>query len=89
MTCMAVFQNCMDCVEGETGSCTETCVQSGGGVGTEEISIKEEAIDIEDEIPEAITFPSIKTEHEVRLQGVCEVLAAHVSKTIYCHKYKF
>jgi hypothetical protein len=32
--------------------------------GTEEVSIKvEEAIDLKDEIPEAITFPPIKTEH--------------------------
>jgi hypothetical protein len=61
-----------------TGSCSETCVQCGVH-GTEEIGIKQEAVDIEDEIPEAITFPSIKTEHEVRLQGVCEVVAAHSS----------
>jgi hypothetical protein len=33
--------------------------------GTEEVSINvEEAIDIKDEIPEAITFPPIKSEHE-------------------------
>jgi hypothetical protein len=33
--------------------------------GTEEVSIKvEEAMDIKNEIPEAITFPPIKTEHE-------------------------
>ena len=68
----------MDFVEGETGSCSETCVTSNV-VGTEEVSIKvEEAIDIKDEIPEAISFPPIKTEHEVRLCGVCEVVAAHV-----------
>jgi hypothetical protein len=72
-------------VEGETGSCSATCVTCDGD-GTEEVSIevediidikeevsiKEEgAIDIKDEIPEAITFPPIKTEHEVRLWGVC------------------
>ena len=39
--------------------------------GTEEVSIKvEEAVDIKDEIPEARIFPSMKTEHEVRLRGV-------------------
>jgi hypothetical protein len=33
--------------------------------GTEKVSIKvDEAIDIKDKIPEAITFPSTKTEHE-------------------------
>jgi hypothetical protein len=37
----------------------------------EEVTIKvEEVIDIKDGIPEAIAFPSIKTEHEVRLRGV-------------------
>jgi hypothetical protein len=35
--------------------------------GSEEVSVKnEEAIDMKDEIAEAIIFPSIKTEHEVR-----------------------
>jgi hypothetical protein len=78
-------------VEGETGSCSETCVECDVD-GTEEVSIEvediinikeelsikvEEAIDIKGEIPEAITFPSIKTEHEVRLWGVCEVVAAN------------
>jgi hypothetical protein len=38
--------------------------------GAGEVSIKvEEAIDIKDEIPEAISFPPIKTEHEVMLLG--------------------
>jgi hypothetical protein len=35
-------------------------------------------MDIKDEIPEAITFPPIKTEGEVGLWGVCEVVAAHI-----------
>jgi hypothetical protein len=43
----------------------------------EEVSIKvEKAIDIKDEIPEVISFLPIKTEQEVRLSGVCEVVAA-------------
>jgi len=64
----------MCCVEGETGSYSEACDIHG----TEEVGIKfEEAIDIKDEIPEAITFPPIKTVHEVRFWGVCEVVAAH------------
>ncbi len=67
MTCMIVLQNCMCFVEGETGSCSETCVRCDVD-GTEEGSIKvEDAIDIKDEMPEAISFPPIKTEHEVRL----------------------
>jgi hypothetical protein len=60
----------MDFVEGETGSCSETCALF------EEVSIKvEEAIDLKDEIPEATSFPPMKTEHEVWLLGVCGVVA--------------
>ena len=67
MTCMAVLQNCMGFVDGGTGSCSETCVMCDVG-GTEEVSFKvEETIHIKDEIPEAISYPPIKTEHEVRL----------------------
>ncbi len=77
MISMLVLQNCMCFVDGETGSCSETCVTCDVD-GTEEVSIKvEEEIDIKDEIPEAISFPPIKTENEVRLWGVCEVVAAH------------
>jgi len=91
MICVVVLQNGVGCVEGETGSCSETCVMCDVD-GAEEVSIKvedtidikeevsikvEEVIDIKDEIPEAISFPPIKTEHEVRLWGVCEVVAAH------------
>jgi len=90
---MAVLQNCMVCVEGATGSYSETCVKCDVD-GTEEVSIKveealdikgevdikvEEAIDIKDETPEAITFSSIKPEHEVRLWGVCEVVAVRAA----------
>ena len=80
MICVVMLQNGMGFVEGETGSCNETCVTCDGD-GTEKASIEVEeaidmkegvsikvegAIDIEDEIPEAISFPPIKTEHEVR-----------------------
>jgi len=69
----------MDPVEGETGSCSETCVMCDGD-GTEEVGIKfEEATDTKGEIPEAVTFPEIKTEREVRLWGFFEVVAAHGS----------
>jgi len=43
--------------------------------GSDKISIKEEAIDIKDEIPEAITLASVKTENAIRLQGLFEVVA--------------
>jgi len=69
----------MDSVEGETGSCSETCVMCNAD-GTEEVGIKfEEAIDTRGEIPEAVTFPEIKTEREVRLWGFFEVVAARGS----------
>jgi hypothetical protein len=71
MICVVMLQNCMCCVEGETGACSQTVVKCDVD-GTEEVSIKvEESIDIKDEIPEAVSVPSIKTEHEVRLHDVC------------------
>ena len=55
----------------------------------EEVSIKvEEAIDIKDEIPEAIPFPPIETEQEVRLWGVCEMVAAHGFRPFIAPKRK-
>jgi hypothetical protein len=43
----------------------------------EEVSIKvEEAVDIKDEMPEVTVFPPFMTEHEVRLRGLCKVVAA-------------
>jgi hypothetical protein len=91
MICVVVLQNCMGFVEGETGSCSETGLECDVD-GTEEVSIKveevvdikedvsikvEEPLDIKDEIHESIIFPPMKTEQEVRLWGVCEVVAAH------------
>ena len=78
----------MCCVEGETGSCIETCVMCDVD-GTEEVSIKvEEAIDVKDEIPEALIFPPIKTEQEVRLSVLCEAVAAHVLLSFTAPKRK-
>jgi hypothetical protein len=92
----------MSSVEGETGSCSETCVTCDVD-GTEEVSIKfedardvkeevsievEEAIDMKDEIPEATTFSSVKTEHEVRLHCVCEVVAARAFTPFIAPKEK-
>jgi hypothetical protein len=71
-------------MEGETGSCSRTCITCDAD-GTEGVSIKvEEAIDIKDEITEGLSikeeeeaiyikdeFSEIKTEHEVRLWVVC------------------
>jgi hypothetical protein len=49
-----MLKNCMYCVEGETGSCSQTVVKCDVD-GTEEVSIKvEESIDIKDETPEAV-----------------------------------
>ena len=90
MICVVVLQNYMGVVEGDTCSCSETGVKYDVD-GTEEVSTKveealdikeevsikvEEVLDIKDEIPEAM-FPPIKTEQEVRLWGVCEVVAVH------------
>jgi len=71
MICVVVLQNCMCCVEGETGPCSETVVTCDVD-GTEEVSINvEETIDMKDEIPEALIFSPTKTEQEVRLWVVC------------------
>jgi hypothetical protein len=48
-------------MEGAAGSGSETCVTCNV-CGTEEVGIK-----VEDDIPEAISFPPIKSENEVRL----------------------
>ena len=67
MICVVVLQNCVETVEGENGSCSETCIMCDAD-GTEEVGIKvEETIDRRGEIPQAITFSEIKTEREVRL----------------------
>ena len=71
------YRTDMDFVEGGTVSGTETFVMVHAD-RTEEVRIKvEEAIHIKDEIPEATSFPPVNTEHEVRLWGVCEVVAVH------------
>jgi hypothetical protein len=104
MICVVVLQNCVGFVEGETGSCSETGVSVECDVdGSEEVGIKveealdikeevsikvEEAIDIKDEIPESIIFPPIKTEQEVRLWGVCEVVAAHAFRPFIAPELK-
>jgi len=62
--------------DGETGSWSETCVTCDADA-TEEVCIKvEEAKDIKDEMTEAISSPPIKTENQVRLWCVCEVVVA-------------
>ena len=89
MICVVVLQNVMDVVQGPTGSYSGTCVTCDDDDGTEEVSmIVEDAIDIKDEIPEAISIPPTKTEQEVRLWGVCEVVAAHTSMTFLPPKKK-
>jgi hypothetical protein len=78
----------MDFVKDGTGCDSETFV-TFDVEGTEEISIKiEEAIDIKDEIPEAISFPPIKTEHEVRIFAICELVAAHAVRPFIAPTWK-
>ena len=86
MISVVVFQYCMGCVEGETGSCNKTCVMFVVD-GNEEISIKGEELNIKDEIPEDIIFPSIKTENDVRLQWMCDVVAAHACRLFLTHTH--
>jgi hypothetical protein len=60
----------MGFVESETDSCSETCVTFDVD-GTKGGNIKFEAVYIKDEIPDDTSFSTIRTEHEVRLCGVC------------------
>jgi len=78
MIFVALLQICMDSVE-PACNCGGTCD------GTEEVRIKvEESINIKKEIPEAITFPKIKSEHEVRLWCVC-VCVSCCQLMLLCH----
>ena len=71
MICVVVLQNCMCCVEGETGSCSEACVTHDVDGAEEASGNVEDDIDIKDEILEALIFPPIKTEQEVSLWVFC------------------
>jgi hypothetical protein len=89
MICVVVLQNDMDIVQGPTGSFRGTCMTCDDDDVTEEVSMKlEDAIDTKDEIPEAVSLQPIKTEQEVRLWGVCEVVAAHASMSFVAPKKK-
>jgi hypothetical protein len=81
MICVVLLQDCTDFVEGENGSCSETCVWFDVN-GSEEGSIKVEAVYIKEEIPETTSFPPSNTEDEVRLWVVCEVVAAQVFRPV-------
>jgi hypothetical protein len=63
-----VFQDGVDLLECEGGSSSETCVTFSAD-GTEEVSTTlEDIIHIKEEnVPEAIIFPSVRTETEVRV----------------------
>jgi hypothetical protein len=86
-------------VEGETGYSSETCVKCDvGGTGEvsikvedpidikEEVSIKFEAVYIKDETPETTTCAQTKTEHEVRLLSVCEIVTSHALRQLLPQK---
>jgi len=84
--CVVVLQDCIGFVEGETGACNEAGVECDVD-GKEELFIKvEDDIEVKEEAPEAITFPTVKTEQEVRLWGVCEVVAAHAFRPFFAPK---
>ena len=88
MICVIALQNGMD-IEGETysGSCVtrdddgseEVTINFEDAVDIKkEVTIKiENAIDITDEFPEDIPIPPIETKQEVRICGLCVVVAAY------------
>jgi hypothetical protein len=100
MISVVLLQNGGCYVEGETGSYIETGVTCDVD-GTKEVSIKveesidikeevsvkvEEAVDVKDEVAEEIIVPPIKAEHEVRLQGACNLVAARAFRPFITHK---
>jgi hypothetical protein len=77
---MMLLQNCVDLLKMIPGSYSETCPTSSYG-GNEGIDIKIEVTDIqEEEEPEPVTFPVIKSENEVSCTSVCTLLGTY-------HKY--
>jgi hypothetical protein len=68
MNCVVLLEDCMGLVEGETGSCSDTCVTGGVG-GTGE--------------------GSVQVEHEVRLQGVSELVPVCAVRPSIVKKKKF
>jgi hypothetical protein len=88
MICVVLLQDSMSFVEGETGSCTETGVECDDD-RNEEVSIKvEEAVDIEDEIPEPISFSPIKAEQQVSCGLDVRWLAVHGFRPFIAPKRK-
>ena len=88
MICVVVLQNSMGFVEGETGSCSDTFVTCDDD-GIEQVYIRlEETVNIKAEIPEPISFLSIKTELEVRFWVVCEEVAAHAFMSLVAPERK-
>jgi hypothetical protein len=91
------FEDALDTM-GEVGIKVEDALDTMEEVGIkveesldimEEISIKgEEAIDINDENPQAVMFPPTVTEEEVRLWGMCEVVAAYACGSFTAPKRK-
>jgi hypothetical protein len=76
-------------VEGETGYSSDTCVTGGvGGTGEGSVQVEETAA-IRGEIPEAVKFPAVNVEHEVRLQGVHEMFLTHAVRPFIAVKRKF
>ena len=88
MIFVVLLQNCMVFGEGGSGSCIEASVECDVD-GTEEVSINvDEAVGIKNEIPEAIIFPPIKTEHEVRLWVyVCVCVCVCVYDVVAAHAF--
>ena len=68
---MLLLQNCKGLIKDEPDSGSEACVTTLVDGAEEGNMTVEESLDIKKEHPEAITFPSIKTEPEVSVWGLC------------------
>jgi hypothetical protein len=89
MNCVVLLEDCMGLVEGETGYCSDTCATGGVGGTGEGSDQVEETVAIRGEISEAVKFPAINTEHEVRLQGVHEMFPSHAVRPFIALQRKF
>jgi hypothetical protein len=62
---MLVLQNCVDLLKAEPDSCSSSCVTSDDGSQTIDVKVEEDPDVKEEQDPLAMTFSSVRSEHEV------------------------
>jgi hypothetical protein len=82
MNCVVLLEDCMGLVEGETSYRSDTFATGEGSVQVEG------TVAIRGEVSEAVKFPGINAEDEVRLQGVHEMFPTHAVRPFIALKRK-